>query len=120
MRPRSMARELVGTVREILGTCQSVGCTIDGDSAQEMLQKVRAGSRSPARTAGCRCGAALPGRRSSRTAQRGLAAAALARAGSATRLREQQQVLRALTRVWAAPDALLPQVADGEVEIPSK
>lgn len=41
MRPRSMARELTGTVREILGTCQSVGCTIDGDDAQEMLRKVR-------------------------------------------------------------------------------
>lgn len=41
MRPRSMARELKGTVREILGTCQSVGCTIDGDSAQEMLRKAR-------------------------------------------------------------------------------
>ena len=40
MRPRSMARELKGTVREILGTCQSVGCTIDGDDAQEMLRKV--------------------------------------------------------------------------------
>ena len=39
MRPRSMARELKGTVREILGTCQSVGCTIDGDSATDMLQK---------------------------------------------------------------------------------
>ena len=33
-----MARELTGTVREILGTCQSVGCTIDGDAAQEMLR----------------------------------------------------------------------------------
>jgi len=43
MRPRSMARELKGTVREILGTCQSVGCTIDGDDAQTMLQKVEEG-----------------------------------------------------------------------------
>jgi len=47
MRPRSMARELKGTVKEIVGTCQSVGCTIDGDSATDMLQKVwRAHSRS--------------------------------------------------------------------------
>ncbi|CAG4947629.1 unnamed protein product [Parnassius apollo] len=30
MRPRSMSRELSGTVKEILGTAQSVGCTIDG------------------------------------------------------------------------------------------
>ena len=41
MRPRSMARELKGTVKEILGTCQSVGCTIDGTSAPDMLAKAR-------------------------------------------------------------------------------
>uniref|UniRef100_A0A8C1NC90 Large ribosomal subunit protein uL11 n=1 Tax=Cyprinus carpio TaxID=7962 RepID=A0A8C1NC90_CYPCA len=29
MRPRSIARELSGTIKEILGTAQSVGCTID-------------------------------------------------------------------------------------------
>lgn len=54
MRPRSMARELKGTVREILGTCQSVGCTVDGDSATDMLQKASApGSAAPAARAGC-------------------------------------------------------------------
>jgi len=31
MRPRSGARDLSGTIREILGTAQSVGCTVDGD-----------------------------------------------------------------------------------------
>ncbi|MEM7670589.1 MAG: hypothetical protein AAF317_15875 [Pseudomonadota bacterium] len=31
MRPRSMARELSGTVKEILGTAFSVGCTVNGD-----------------------------------------------------------------------------------------
>ncbi|KAE8724120.1 60S ribosomal protein L12 [Hibiscus syriacus] len=30
MRPRSMAKDLRGTVKEILGTCVSVGCTVDG------------------------------------------------------------------------------------------
>ena len=30
MRPRSMAATLAGTCKEILGTCQSVGCTVDG------------------------------------------------------------------------------------------
>eukprot|EP00057_Strongylocentrotus_purpuratus_P025059 XP_011679533.1 PREDICTED: 60S ribosomal protein L12 [Strongylocentrotus purpuratus] len=30
MRERSMARELKGTVKEVLGTAQSVGCTVDG------------------------------------------------------------------------------------------
>lgn len=43
MRSRSMARELKGTVREILGTAHSVGCTVDGISAPDMLVKVAAG-----------------------------------------------------------------------------
>ena len=30
MRPRSMSRNLSGVVKEILGTAQSVGCTVDG------------------------------------------------------------------------------------------
>lgn len=30
MRSRSMAATLAGTCKEILGTCQSVGCTVDG------------------------------------------------------------------------------------------
>jgi len=30
LRHRSMARTMAGTVKEILGTCQSVGCTVDG------------------------------------------------------------------------------------------
>ena len=30
MRPRSMSRNLAGVVKEILGTAQSVGCTVDG------------------------------------------------------------------------------------------
>ncbi len=49
MRPRSVARELKGTVKEIIGTCQSVGCTIDGDSATDMLQKVCAAQRAATR-----------------------------------------------------------------------
>merc|ERR1712098_410299 len=31
MRPRSGARQLSGTICEILGTCQSVGCTVNGE-----------------------------------------------------------------------------------------
>ncbi|XP_035582880.1 60S ribosomal protein L12-like [Zalophus californianus] len=30
MRHRSLARELSGTIKEILGTAQSVGCNVDG------------------------------------------------------------------------------------------
>eukprot|EP00922_Rhytidocystis_sp_ex-Travisia-forbesii_P010699 GHVS01015665.1.p1 GENE.GHVS01015665.1~~GHVS01015665.1.p1 ORF type:complete len:166 (+),score=14.43 GHVS01015665.1:204-701(+) len=30
MKCKSMARELKGTVKEVLGTCNSIGCTVDG------------------------------------------------------------------------------------------
>lgn len=43
MRPRSMARTFRGTVREILGTCVSLGCTIDGESARDALVAVANG-----------------------------------------------------------------------------
>jgi large subunit ribosomal protein L12e len=43
MRERSMAREFVGTVKEILGTCVSVGCTVDGQSPKEIQQKIADG-----------------------------------------------------------------------------
>jgi large subunit ribosomal protein L12e len=43
IRPRSMAREFKGTVKEIVGTCVSVGCTIDGESPKEIMAKVVAG-----------------------------------------------------------------------------
>merc|ERR1719416_287820 len=32
MRERSMAKELSGTVKEILGTANSIGCTVNGES----------------------------------------------------------------------------------------
>ena len=35
MRERSMARTLTGTVKEILGTCNSVGCTVNGESPRD-------------------------------------------------------------------------------------
>lgn len=44
MRPRSMARELSGTVKEILGTAQSVGCTIDGSPAHDIIDDVNSGA----------------------------------------------------------------------------
>jgi len=43
MRPRSMARKLDGTVKEILGTACSVGCTIDGSNPQDLIQKIKDG-----------------------------------------------------------------------------
>ncbi|KAJ1562923.1 60S ribosomal protein L12 [Cladochytrium tenue] len=43
MRSKSMAKELRGTVREILGTCFSVGCTVDGSSPQDISEQVASG-----------------------------------------------------------------------------
>ncbi|KAJ3240065.1 60S ribosomal protein L12 [Chytriomyces hyalinus] len=43
MRSKSMAKEFKGTVREILGTAFSVGCTVDGMSPQEVSEKVQSG-----------------------------------------------------------------------------
>jgi len=40
---RSMAIEFAGTVKEILGTCCSLQCTIDGKSAKEMTALVASG-----------------------------------------------------------------------------
>jgi len=44
MRERSMAKELAGTVCEILGTCVSIGCTIDGQAPRDIIEKVQSGS----------------------------------------------------------------------------
>ncbi|KAJ3040121.1 60S ribosomal protein L12 [Rhizophlyctis rosea] len=43
MRHKSLAKELRGTVREILGTAFSVGCTVDGQSPQDVSEKVASG-----------------------------------------------------------------------------
>ncbi|KAJ1980667.1 hypothetical protein H4R35_001036 [Dimargaris xerosporica] len=40
---KSMARELKGTVKEILGTCFSVGCTVDGQSPQDITDGITEG-----------------------------------------------------------------------------
>eukprot|EP00178_Gracilaria_changii_P014605 TRINITY_DN41078_c0_g1_i1.p1 TRINITY_DN41078_c0_g1~~TRINITY_DN41078_c0_g1_i1.p1 ORF type:complete len:166 (+),score=21.23 TRINITY_DN41078_c0_g1_i1:99-596(+) len=43
MRPRSMARTLAGTCKEILGTAQSVGCTIDGQHPHDVIDAINNG-----------------------------------------------------------------------------
>ncbi|XP_039268906.1 large ribosomal subunit protein uL11-like [Styela clava] len=43
MRERSMARQLVGTVKEILGTAQSVGCTVDGKPPHDVIEEINDG-----------------------------------------------------------------------------
>merc|ERR1712194_738419 len=40
MRTKSMAKEFKGTVKEILGTCRAVGCTVDGQAPQSFQQAI--------------------------------------------------------------------------------
>jgi len=44
MRPRSMAREFSGVMKEILGTAQSVGCTVDGMAPHDVIDGINDGS----------------------------------------------------------------------------
>lgn len=41
---KSLARELKGTVLEILGTCFSVGCQVDGRSPKEISDEIKEGN----------------------------------------------------------------------------
>ncbi|KAI8137866.1 60S ribosomal protein L12 [Fennellomyces sp. T-0311] len=43
MRYKSFARELSGTVKEILGTAHSVGCTVDGQNPKDLCEAIDAG-----------------------------------------------------------------------------
>lgn len=43
MRERSCARKLSGTVKEILGTCNSIGCTVNGESPRDIQQGISDG-----------------------------------------------------------------------------
>ncbi|CAJ0968508.1 unnamed protein product [Ranitomeya imitator] len=44
MRPRSLARELSGTIKEILGTAQSVGCNVDGRHPHDIIDDINSGA----------------------------------------------------------------------------
>merc|ERR1711929_25708 len=44
MRPRSMSREFSGVMKEILGTAQSVGCTVDGQDPHDVIDGINDGS----------------------------------------------------------------------------
>nr|CAJ17266.1 ribosomal protein L12e [Scarabaeus laticollis] len=44
MRPRSMAKTLAGTCKEVLGTAQSVGCTVDGKNPHDVIDEINEGS----------------------------------------------------------------------------
>jgi len=43
MRFKSLAKELKGTVLEVLGTAFSVGCQVDGRSPKDVSDDVKAG-----------------------------------------------------------------------------
>ncbi|CAA6662445.1 unnamed protein product [Spirodela intermedia] len=43
MRPRSMAKDLSGTIKEILGTCVSVGCSVDGKDPKDLQNEIADG-----------------------------------------------------------------------------
>ncbi|KAM9669254.1 large ribosomal subunit protein uL11-like [Dama dama] len=41
---RSLARELSGTIKEILGTAQSVGCNVDGRHPHDIIDDINSGA----------------------------------------------------------------------------
>merc|ERR1712241_1138991 len=43
MRPRSQAKDMSGTCKEILGTAQSIGCTIDKMAPHTVIDKINDG-----------------------------------------------------------------------------
>ena len=44
VRGRSLARELQGTVKEVLGSCLAVGITVDGKSPKQVTEEVNDGT----------------------------------------------------------------------------
>lgn len=45
MRPKSYSAEFVGTVKEVLGTCVSIGCTVDGLHPTAVQEQIDNGER---------------------------------------------------------------------------
>ena len=43
MKAKSLAKELSGCVKEILGTAQSVGCTVEGQPPHDIIDGINAG-----------------------------------------------------------------------------
>ena len=44
MRPHSIAKEFSGTVKEILGTAQSVGCKVEGKHPHDWIDAINEGT----------------------------------------------------------------------------
>ena len=47
MRPRSIAKIFAGTVKEILGTCVAIGCTVDGKNPRDVQAEIDNGVWAP-------------------------------------------------------------------------
>eukprot|EP01062_Namystynia_karyoxenos_P005599 TRINITY_DN1193_c1_g1_i9.p1 TRINITY_DN1193_c1_g1~~TRINITY_DN1193_c1_g1_i9.p1 ORF type:complete len:194 (+),score=97.39 TRINITY_DN1193_c1_g1_i9:85-582(+) len=45
LRPRSMSRTLSGVVKEVLGTANSIGCSVDGVSPTDIQEQIADGER---------------------------------------------------------------------------
>jgi len=43
MEPRSLSREFKGTVKQILGTCVSLGCTVNNENPKKIIEKLNSG-----------------------------------------------------------------------------
>jgi len=43
MHPKSLAKNLANCAKEILGTCQSVGCTVDGRPPHDIIEGIDSG-----------------------------------------------------------------------------
>ena len=43
LRNKSMAKKLVGTVKEVLGTAFSIGCTVNGQSPHDIQDQIESG-----------------------------------------------------------------------------
>jgi large subunit ribosomal protein L12e len=44
MKPKSLAKTLGACAKEILGTAQSVGCTVDGQNPHDIIEGIDDGS----------------------------------------------------------------------------
>ena len=43
MKPKSFSKTFAGTVKEVLGTCSSVGCTVDGKDPRTVQKEIDKG-----------------------------------------------------------------------------
>jgi len=44
MEPRSYSKDFKGTVKQMLGTCVSLGCTVDNENPKKLIEKIKSGA----------------------------------------------------------------------------